>query len=540
MNISVSLFMSPSKDGIALEAQLIENITKYIESALKEANQLTNNQFQYLSLEPVFRSIQRCASENEFLKAQLVDDLVIFDGALEDTGLKLGDNYSCTGHAPYLMDNVIVVSRTVLPINYIPTTTNVSPIGEEEKIIEPTGQLISKKTFTNDEIGVWLIDTLSQWIADERIPRKNEFKRDLASIEELLNGKHLKKSAQQIVDELMDISEQTKIYLKNKYEHTAFISYRSHYAKNKSNGYSVEDLKKYILDYHKKQDPDENWNVLYYYQGTLAQDCMTEFRRWGLMSYVDNIFKKVPEVWIFNTHDTKYGPSYWDSWFTQGEIISLIMLHQELPELCPRIIEFDTSTGMHRKIEPQELPGIRDENKYYLDLITANSEILYGDYSALVGMQKIKRLTKNMFPIFQKFFLKTLSLLFGYNLEKAFNSHAYDSSFMSNRIISCKDCLKKGFSIDSFADPVFIRNFMDISSVDPEKRKIIAQRGYFSLNESEFEESLKTGTVTCPHCKSKFAIKLLDDSIFIWRHKFNNPAIDFDGFIEKVSLYQVE
>jgi hypothetical protein len=539
MNVSVSLFTTPSKEGIALESQLKENISGYLDYALKKANQLTDNQFQYLSLEPVISSIKQCASENEFLKAQLEDDLVIFDGSLEDDGLKLGDNYSCTGHAPYLMDNVLVVSRTVLPINYIPNTTNVPPVGEEVRITDHFGRLGLKKAYTNDVIGHWLTNTFCEWIIDGRLPRKSEYKRNLPPLEVLFDGKNDKKAVQWFVKELTDISEKTKIYSKNRYEHTAFISYRSYYAMNKSNGYSVEDLKKYILDYHKELNPDEKWNVLYYFQGTLAQDCMTEFRRWGLMTYVDNIFKDVLEVWILNTHDTQYGPSYWDSWFTQSEIISLIMLHQELPQYCPKIIEFDTATGMHREIKPKGLPKIKGDNKYYLDIITANSEIFYGDYSGLVGMQMIKEKMKEMSAEERKPMSKQLSKQLGFDIEKAFKSHSYDSSFMSSRIVSCKECLKKDYSFDSFADPDFIGNFYNIGSDDPKERKVIARRGYFSLNESEFQTVLSTGIVKCPNCGKEFNIKEMDACIYIWRHKFKNPAIDFDGYIEKVKLYQI-
>lgn len=310
MNLSVSLFTSPSKEGMALESQLKEDITYYLHLALERANLLTNKRFQNLVFKVTFSSIKRCASENEFLKAQLEDDLVIFDGSLEDDNLKLGDNYSCTCHAPYLMDNVMVVSRTVLPINYIPNTTNVHPIGDGEKNTDQLDRLILKKSYTNEEIGLWLTNMFCEWVIDGRLPRKSEYKRNLPPLGVLFDGKNDEKAVQWIVKKLTDVSEKTKIYSKNRYEHTAFISYRSFYAMNKSNGYSVEDLKQYILDYHKELNPDEKWNVLYYSQGTLAQDCMTEYRRWGLMTYVDNIFKDVPEVWILNTHDTQYGPSY--------------------------------------------------------------------------------------------------------------------------------------------------------------------------------------------------------------------------------------
>lgn len=47
------------------------------------------------------------------------------------------------------------------------------------------------------------------------------------------------------------------------------------------------------------------------------------------------------------------------------------MLHQELTQYCPRIIEFDTSKRYHRERKPTKLPVIKDDNKYYLDVIIA-------------------------------------------------------------------------------------------------------------------------------------------------------------------------
>jgi hypothetical protein len=539
MDVSISLFTSPSKEGIALEFLLKNKISIYLDCALERANSVTDNRFKDLSLRPVFNITRHFAIDLEFFKAQLEDDIVIFDGSLEDEGLKLGDNYSCVGHAPYLMDNVVVVSRTVLPINYIPNESNVPPIGEEKSIIDRSGRITSKKSYSNEEICSWLTDAFYQWIIAGRLPRKGEFKRSLPSLEVMFNGKNDNNSAKLLADELLTISEKTKKYLKVKYEHTAFISYRSYYNEHKSNGYAIEDLKKYILDYHKKLNPDENWNVLYFPQGSLAQDCMTEYRRWSLMTYVDNIFKDVPEVWIFNTHDKQFGPSYWDSWFTQAEIISLVMLHQGLPEYCPKLIEFDSSTGKHREINHVELPKIEGENKYDLNIITANSEILYGDYSGLVGMQKIKEEMKKMSSFKRKILFKLLSKQFGFDAEMAFKSHSYDSSFMKNRVISCSYCISKNNSFDSFSDSYFIRNFTRIGTDDSEEKKIIAERGYFSLNESEFHAALEAGIVKCPNCDKEFILKKTDDSFYIWRHKFKNPEIDFDGYIEKVALYNI-
>ena len=84
-------------------------------------------------------------------------DLVIFDASIEDDGgaIKLGENYACAPHAPYMNDNVLVVSRTVLPLNFIPHTTNVLPYGEDYIYVEKSLHFI--RSYDNKDIVTWVI-----------------------------------------------------------------------------------------------------------------------------------------------------------------------------------------------------------------------------------------------------------------------------------------------------------------------------------------------------------------------------------------------
>lgn len=55
----------------------------------------------------------------------------------------------------------------------------------------------------------------------------------------------------------ISVQNDPRLYLSNG-EKVAFISYRSYYNEpNKCGGYSVQDLKRYIIDYHKAQNPNE-------------------------------------------------------------------------------------------------------------------------------------------------------------------------------------------------------------------------------------------------------------------------------------------
>lgn len=522
MNIIINVFASSSQKSILLEELLLQkckdSLYQYILSLLDKKHE-----------DPIdveINSIHSDAPEYEFHKAVLCSDVVIFDGSLEEDGIALGENYACIPHAPYLMDNVIVVSRTELPINFIPNAyqTNVVPIGEETK---EERERNPQKHYTNEEIIEWLKGCLATMIKEGRLPRKPEFK----------IAKELLIDSNTILNYFNKIYPLTEGNKKNRYEHTAFISYRSYYGEHKSNGYSIKELEKVILDYHKEHNPTEKWRVMYYISGSLAQDCLTEYRRWGLMEYVNNIFKQVDEVWAFNTHDTTYGPSYWDSWFTQGEFISLMNLKQNLSHCCPKIMMFDSSTGESKELT--DLPKIPKDLKHELSIIKANSDTVYGDISAYKRMCLLKQNWDSM-PLWEKFGLMAVSImLFRTNLKKQLASHSYDADFLTNRIFSCPKCLKKGNDINSFKSDGFIRDFLNVFSHNHRIQRYNEKRGYFALSNEEFAAALDNGIVKCPNCGKEFKISESQQHFYIWER--NLPPLD-EGhkYIDKVQAYNIE
>ena len=522
MEIDINIFASSSTEGKALERALLDSGNKGFNSSVISLirEKIGRN------VEVGINSIHSDAPEYEFHKAVLYSDVVIFDGSLEEDGIALGENYACIPHAPYLMDNVIVVSRTELPINFIPNAyqTNVVPIGEETK---EERERNPQKHYTNEEIIEWLKGCLATMVEEGRLPRKPEFK----------VSKELLTDSNKILNYFNKIYSLTEGNKKNRYEHTAFISYRSYYGKHNSNGYSIKDLEKVILDYHKEHHPAEMWRVMYYTSGSLAQDCLTEYRRWGLMEYVNYIFKQVDEVWIFNTHDTKYGPSYWDSWFTQGEFISLMNLKQSLLHCCPNIMMFDSSTGESKELA--DLPKIPKDLKHELSIITANSDTVYGDISAY-KMMCWRKQNWNSLPLWEKFGLMAVSImLFRTNLKKQFASHSYDADFLTNRIFSCPKCLKKGNDINSFKSDVFLRDFLNIFSHDSETQMYNEKRGYFALSNEKFAAALDNGIVKCPNCGKEFKISESQQHFYIWER--NLPPLD-EGhkYIDRVQAYNIE
>lgn len=522
MTIDVNIFSSSSSKGRVLERILLDSKNKDINSSVVSLFREKIDR----TVKVEINSIHSDAPEYEFYRAALYSDVVIFDGSLEEDDIALGENYACIPHAPYLMDNVIVVSRTELPINFIPNAyqTNVVPIGEETK---EERERNPQKHYTNEEIIEWLKGCLATMIEEGRLPRKPAFK----------IAKELLTDSNTILNYFNKIYSLTEGNKKNRYEHTAFISYRSFYGEYESKGVTVEKLKENILKYHATNNPNENWRVMYYTSGSLAQDCLTEYRRWGLMEYVNYIIKQVDEVWIFNTHDTTYGPSYWDSWFTQGEVISLMKLKQNLPHCSPKIIMFDSSTGKSKELT--DLPKIPKDLKHELSIITANSDTVYGDISVYKRMCMLKqnwdvlsRWERTKLIILSKVKYKT-------NLKKQLASHSYDRDFLTNRIFSCPNCLKNGNDINSFKSKEFICDFLNIYSPNSSIQKSNEKRGYFALSGEEFAVALNNGIVKCPNCGKEFKMSESEQQYYIWER--NLPPFDMKHkYIDKVQAYNIE
>ncbi len=518
MNFIITIFASSSVKGKLLEKSLSQTgaggLHCYVESLLQEKYDQ--------QIEVGINFIYSDAPEYEFHRAVLYSDVVIFDGSLEEDGIALGENYACITHAPYLMDNVIVVSRTVLPINFIPNAyqTNVVPIGEET---EEERERNPQKLYTNEEIIKWLKGCLAAMIEEGRLPRKPEFK----IAKELLTDS---KTISNYFNKIYPLTEGNK---KNRYEHTAFISYRSYYGEHKSNGYSIKELEKVILDYHKKNNPTEKWRVMFYASGSLAlaQDCPTEFHRWRLLTYIANRMKQVDEVWVFNTHDLSYGPSYWDSWFTQGEIISLMDLKQYLPNSCPDVYMFDTSKKDFERLK--ELPSLNKKIHNSLAITMANTDPEYGDVFAYQNVSLLKE-NWQLLPTWIRWGLSLyVRLFFGSSLKKQLASHSYDRSFWTNRIITCPNCCKTGQNLDSFSGESFVEEFINLSSLP-----IGNNYGVFTLSEKDFQCALNQGFVTCPNCGKHLKVLESNQYYYIWER--NMSQTKDHKYIEKVRAYNIE
>lgn len=507
----IKLFGSSTSKGKELIESISSTIPKYVEAMLIDFGHndvtcrldiLTPNDMEYNTL--------------FFYKYQKTSDILIFDGSIEEEfGCLLGDNYQCVPHAPYMNSNVIVVSRTVLPLNFIPHTTNVLPFGENFEV--SNDNVMPVTSYDNGDIIEFIKETIATIIYRQ------------------FNETSLKKESDS------SVKKDPQLFLSNG-EKVAFISYRSFYKENLCGEYNVDKLKQHIEDFHKLKNPNEKWKVIFYPPGGLSQDCPTEYLRWALMTYVQNVFVHIDEVWIFDTENIDE-KSYWDSWYTQGEFLSLMMIQQGLPEFMPIVYLFDPHTGKSKKLE--KLPSIASQEYSELSLLSANSDILWGDYAALRNVIMFIRewkqygcIKKSLWSLFAKsisfvakIFWKDLSITDFDSLSK---KHAYQPGFLTNRIFCCPDCKITGYTQDSFQDKNFIRQFISIGD-----RQNPVQ-GYFTLSGIEFTEAVKKGYVECPSCHNRIYIKKNpSQDFYLWKKHTRNTNPESDWYIEKIPAFSI-
>ena len=101
-------------------------------------------------------------TQYDMMKAVLESDVVIFDASVEIDKISGYDsNYEAATANPIADDRILVVSRTKLPINFVPIRSNIPILGEEEKI-EVKGVRQSKYSYSNEEIIRWVKEELSE------------------------------------------------------------------------------------------------------------------------------------------------------------------------------------------------------------------------------------------------------------------------------------------------------------------------------------------------------------------------------------------
>lgn len=424
------------------------------------------------------------SSAYQLLKAAFNNEIVIVDGSLEQNEYpdenihNFGSNYECLTPAVMSMDNILILSRTQIPLNFTPMRTNVKKLGVMEDKFNPanSGKRGYQLEYTNQQIIDWLKVEITNMANSGRLKRNPELKLDIANIS---NTEELLSKQNEILGENIDFMKFFNASSKKK----CFISYRGcYYNRKKYNGkYDIEEVKKEIENYH-----NGNAEIIVLAEGCLSNELMPEVRRWAFVCYIDRIIRECDEFWIFETkHKEKNGEikevGYWDSWWCLGEILTLLRLKNDILQSGKiKVMIFDPDAEESNKIREADISQwhtITPEENKELARYYANSDFLEAGYESVKKMRQMRKwprfLRKLKFSVMKKLVYSQYANAIGddnfmdeyvfEDFESSIFSHVYDKSFMENRILSCGRCIITGASEAVVCDEKFIWKFLNIN-----------------------------------------------------------------------------
>ena len=501
MKIKITHFQNSSKKGLELSGLIVREFSDIELNRVKTEVRVVEKGNQF-----------------DFLQACLGDDVVIFDGSVED---EKGSNYEAATAQATCMDHVLVVGRTKLPLNFFGLRKG----GHPELVKSSTTEV--DKDFENDRIINWIKENIND--LSKELPRSDEERLFVPSFSEM----------SQYADRLIVVNQKIMERSLGKYNNTrdnVFISYLSRYSRHHQVGKSfhgkhVEDLRQYI----KKERNLDISNICYFPPGSISGELMIEQRRWQIISIIDRYIRSCKEFWIFET------PDYYDSWWTQAELASLAYIKCHTPENCPEIFICTVSENgiSYRKADSDFVFELSERHKSEMARFFSNSDPGTVGYESAENMRNLKKLPRFLQWINFKA-LKTAAssgvmggtlisdtlgdLDFDTYLESV-NSHVYDEKFWKDYIITCPYCIEKNPE----------KNMYDF-----EKFLYSKDRGINRLNESQFIKVVSTKEWRCAKCGKAFNLVEEKNLNYIWWPVRVGKATGPDGsYIERRKLYSI-
>ena len=244
-------------------------------------------------------------SQAGFLISLFRDDAVIVDCTIPED-LKDLSVYPILVAQINMLDHVLVVSETELPINLKPLRLPYLTCSKANEGIEKMS------------IAEWLNYNLDEIKVEIDREGRSSNRINVSSVRELSGHKADMERIQSLA------MERTKKRVKEDGKKNILISYRSRYFFKDINGNEIP-LKDRI---HPKNYTDDYKLHIFEPQSLCSGDeILTPMRRWMLVGMLDDRIRLMDEVWIY------YTPDYFESWWTISELVAVAI------EITPSAIE---------------------------------------------------------------------------------------------------------------------------------------------------------------------------------------------------------
>lgn len=464
-------------------------------------------------------------NQGDMLIAGLRDDIVIFDGSVEDD---IGRNYQAAHMWPSTMKHFLVISRTRLPLNFTPYHKGGTP---------DTAEVAKEPLYTldNEYLIQWVVEKIN--LLSPGLPRPSGERIEIAEGEFFSKRGEILQIAEGIIAKSTDERKQFQ-----KEEGRAFVSYLSRYSRfhhpPPTNHPTVEDVNSYIKQTH----GNPGYPVLYYPPGTLSGEFMTEHRRWQVLSIIDWRIRSADEFWIFETED------YYNSWWTLAELAALAYIHHYEPEAVPKIILYRPTTDgwKHQEAPPNFIQLLNEKAARGYGRRLSNSDPLTGGYETIKKQREIARkplvmqwvvfqgakilgnIMMNRSPMYQKLKQEEKSragLGTFRHYREMLKSPVYTDSFIHDRIVSCPHCTPDNVAKHRFDFQHFLFNRLP---------------GQYRLTVGQSEPALDSGTWACPVCGHRYQIVSHQHPQYIWWPiRGGRPTGPEGRFVESLPMYEL-
>lgn len=267
--------------------------------------------------------VVRSPTQTQVTRACANDDIVFIDATVEPDG---SHNYAAMTAQPMVMDHVLVMSRTYLPLNFYGLREGGAPSYPHRH--------------TNSQIVSWIKSELKDLISSQ--PRQWWKKNLLGSIPTLWSDIH-------------------KAAARARERYQIFISFRN------SDFPKVAELKERIKSGEFHEGRSQGVRLFKPGELTFQDEVLSALQRWHILSIVEERLRTCREMWVFE------GSQFYNSWWTRGEIVLLAYYHA-LNGHHPTLRIFQPHQNGRVISEPPDvIPEITYEQKRAMDRLFSNT-----------------------------------------------------------------------------------------------------------------------------------------------------------------------
>jgi hypothetical protein len=437
-SLSLSFFPTRSSAGLELQELFVPIAEREYHFTVKVKNNVSHRGY--------------------FELACTYDDVVVFDATIEEDDQH---NYPTAGGSPMVMDHILVVSRTYLPVNFNGLRNGGAPS-------YPNPFSRSDGTYSNADIIKWLREQI-----EDLLPSLPRLRREKGLIGRLwAMGKSLDQN-------LTKSRSQSKIFISCRSSGISRLQEDDHTIeemkneKISSDDIDLREASKVVTKLKSLKEDIENGGkysdvqrkmVLFIPPGEVAypNEILTEMRRWQVLNLIDTVIDTAEEVWVYETE------GYLNSWWTQGELVTLA--YRRAANLyAPKLRVFHPKTGMLSDPPEEYMPIMNHEQVARLRRWYSNCD------PATMSPEVIEILrSRAQTPLMGRI--------------KYYHDHAFSKVFWENSRLQCQcssTIADKGqINIDAF---LWIH--------EPE------------LTPQQLSESIKQGVVVCNKCGTFHKLK---------------------------------